>query len=101
MDVDILLLRVLVISALFAPTVSWIYLLSSRFAIWRQLYKIKKLIVLWVGIFVIVAMCLEKLYTRPRMDYSVRLIIQCVIVGLITVALLYTLNDKKDKEGGK
>ena len=31
----------------------------------------------------------------------VRLIIQCVIVGLITRALLYTLKDKKAEGGGK
>jgi hypothetical protein len=88
----------------------------------------KKLIILWSGIFVIVAMCLfppfvakdgtvgyAQLFSREiSIAYSsydtrevdahidvVRLIIQCVIVGLITGALLYTLKDKKNEGSGK
>jgi hypothetical protein len=89
-----------------------------------QLWKSKKRI-LWAGTFVIVAMCLfppwvdegsivgyaflfsDGIFGQSRWDDVhahidlVRLIIQCVIVGLITGALLYTLNSKKAEGGGK
>ena len=86
------------------------------------------MIVLWIGIGVIVLMCLFPpwmelgeseeflgdaflfkgplngtggyLKQSPRID-STRLMIRCAIVGLITVALLYTLKNKKSETGGK
>jgi hypothetical protein len=82
-------------------------------------------LILWAGIFVIVAMCLFPpwaaeggqiagyafLYSDGTFQPTyhtiyahidlVRLVIQCAIVGLITGALLYTLNDKKAEGGGK
>jgi len=52
----------LVLLALFATTASGIHLFVIRFVIWRQalaqLWKIKKLTILWAGTFVIVDMCL-------------------------------------------
>jgi len=91
--------RTLALFALFATTASGIYLFTFRFIICRQDFVTKKLIILWAGTFVIVALCLGTLYTR-YMDLA-RLIIQCAIVGLITGVLLYTLNAKKAEGGGK
>jgi magnesium-transporting ATPase (P-type) len=115
-------------SALFATTASGIYLFIIRFVIWRQdfvqLWKIKKLIILWAGTFVIVAMCLFPPWVatnypwvtkgRPVVYASlfsneshlvhidfIRLIIQCTIVALITGGLVYTLQDKKTEGDGK
>ena len=82
------------------------------------LYRPK--VILWTGIFIIVVMCLFPpwvlygsqfvgyvfLFSNGRtLPYAahidlVRLILQCAIVGLITGALLYTLNSKK-AEGDK
>jgi hypothetical protein len=89
--------------ALFATTASGISLYEGRRQGLVQLWKIKKLIILWAGTFVIVAMCLfpPMGYAFLFSDYgdahidSIRLIIQCGIVGLITGTLLYTLKDKK------
>jgi hypothetical protein len=118
--------EIFVFSALFAPTVSGIYLFIVQSVICRQclvrLWKVKKLTILWTGIFVIVAMCLFPPWVdkygkiagyaflfsdggypfskKAHIDF-VRLIIQCVIAGVIAGALLYTLNDKKAQRDGK
>jgi hypothetical protein len=75
-------------------------------------------VILWIGISLIVLMCLFPPWGRggefdgyaylfsggnsykTHIDL-VRLIIQCIIVGLITGGLLYTLNVKKADDGGK
>jgi hypothetical protein len=132
--------EIFVFSALFAPTVSGIYLFIVRSAIWRQffirLWKAKRLTILWTGIFIIVVMCLFPPFVSNSdserhckgyaflfsdiisvLDHEgvfgntyesvpahidlVRLIIQCAIVGLITGALLYTLDNKKSETGEK
>lgn len=105
----------LMVFALFATTTSGIYLFLIRRQDLVQLWKSKKRI-LWAGTFVIVVMCLFPPWVfnggqiaghaylfsdsnelhHAHIDL-VRLIIQCAIVGLITGALLYTLNDKKQK----
>jgi hypothetical protein len=123
----------LFVLAVFVTTSSGIYLFVIQFAVCRQglarLWKVKKLTVLWIGITIIVLMCLFPPWGRGGRFFGyaflftgrfntgmgsratrgrewgeidlVRLIIQCVIVGLITGALLYTLNSKKSEDGGK
>ena len=96
--------------------------------LFSALYRPKR--VLWIGITIIVLMCLFPPWAggdgrilghaflvsdgyfhqpgyadwvpkvRGEIDL-VRLVIQCVIVGLITGALLYTLNSKKSEGDGK
>lgn len=119
-----------VVVVAFAAAVWWTILkLRAIFSAIKSVdMKIKKLIILWAGIFIIVAMCLfppfvtkdgtvgyAQLFSRQiSIAYSsydtkevdahidiARLIIQCAIVGLITGALLYTLKDKKAEGGGK
>jgi nitric oxide reductase large subunit len=107
-----------VVFAICATTAIGIYL----FVIWKQdsarFWKTKKLIILWTGTFVVVALCLFPPWVandkfvghaylfsdgnsyKSHIDL-VRLIIQCAIVGLITGVLLYTLNVKKAEDGGK
>jgi hypothetical protein len=92
--IDVNITTAFALFALFATTASGIYLFIIRRQDLAQLWKIKKLIILWTGTFVIVALCLITLYnTHDYMDYLVRLIIQCAIAGLITGVLLYTLKD--------
>jgi hypothetical protein len=87
---------------------------------WRCGFVSKKLIVLWSGTLLIILMCLFPpwAYDGKLAGYAfcfsdgigtyshyghidlARLIIQCVVVGLLTGALYYTLNSKKLEDNG-
>jgi len=114
------------IFALFATTASGIILYyEDGRNVLVQLWKIKKQPILWIGIVVILAMCLFPPFiseqgesmgyaylfsdiilgesphqSHAHIDFA-GFIIQCAIVGLITGALLYTLKDKKTETARK
>jgi hypothetical protein len=117
-------LLVLVYFALFATTISGIiscYEDSRQVLV--QLWKVKSLTILWIGIVVIAAMCIYPPFvtatgtvgynylfskgvylwdgSHPAHIDFVRLLIRCAIVALITATLFYILKDKKTETGVK
>jgi hypothetical protein len=115
----ICILMLLVIGGLAGIGIIWLLIRKRKIIklfikkLFIALYRPK--IILWIGILLIVLMCLFPPWVWERGHFAghaylfsegwtlrnahidlVRLIIQCVIVGLITGTLLYTLKDKKN-----